>query len=163
LWLLARPSAFFRWEGRHAGTDVWLADAMRGCDTRNQSWQTGNLHWSGRAGHRSTRITCGYYRTRASQVGGRPFNAQDLKQNFFAVRETCRIWRPARTTIATSRTSSLRCKRFSWGFQETWPVPIAVSILGLIFQLQRSTGQYSCSIPRSCVATKPTLLVAIWR
>src|SRR5438477_3427568 len=31
----------------------------------------------GRAGHRSTRISCGYYRTRASQVGGCPFNAQD--------------------------------------------------------------------------------------
>jgi len=39
----------------------------------------------GRAGHRSTRITCGYYRTRASQVDGRPFNAQDPKQNCFAV------------------------------------------------------------------------------
>src|SRR5207237_7308921 len=40
----------------------------------------------GRAGHRSTRITCGYYRTRASQVGGCPFSAQDLEQNFHAVR-----------------------------------------------------------------------------
>src|SRR3989441_12573642 len=43
------------------------------------------LHRCGRAGHRSTRITCGYYRTRASQVGGCPFSAQDLEQNFFAV------------------------------------------------------------------------------
>ena len=34
---------------------------------------------------RSTRITCGYYRTRALQVGGCPFSAQDLEQNFFAV------------------------------------------------------------------------------
>src|SRR6266404_6495601 len=40
----------------------------------------------GRAGHRSTRITCGYYRTRASQVGGCPFNAQDPEQDFHAVR-----------------------------------------------------------------------------
>src|SRR6266702_6732538 len=32
-----------------------------------------------------TRITCGYYRTRASQVGGCPFNAQDPEQNCFAV------------------------------------------------------------------------------
>ena len=39
----------------------------------------------GRAGHRSTRISCGYYRTRASQIGGRPFNAQELEQIFFAV------------------------------------------------------------------------------
>src|SRR5205807_4675268 len=37
-------------------------------------------------GHRSTRITCGYSRTRASQVGGCPFNAQELEQNYFAVR-----------------------------------------------------------------------------
>src|SRR5438552_1524308 len=45
----------------------------------------------------------------------------------------------------------------------TLPVPIAVSILGLIFQLQRSTGQYSCSVPRPCVATRQTLLhVATW-
>ena len=42
----------------------------------------------GRAGHRSTRITCGYYRTRASQVGGCPFNAQDPEQDFHAVRAT---------------------------------------------------------------------------
>jgi len=47
--------------------------------------KAGNLHRGGRAGHRSTRITCGYYRTRASQVGGCPFSAQDLEQNFFAV------------------------------------------------------------------------------
>src|SRR2546425_7613373 len=48
------------------------------------------LHRCGRAGHRSTRITCGYYRTRASQVGGRPFNAQDPEQDFHAVRgNTC--------------------------------------------------------------------------
>ena len=40
-------------------------------------------------------------------------------------------------------------------------MPIAVSILGLISQLQRSNGRYSCSVPRSCVATKPTLLVAV--
>src|SRR5881392_835611 len=40
----------------------------------------------GRAGHRSTRTTSGYYRTRASQVGGRPFNAQDPEQDFHAVR-----------------------------------------------------------------------------
>ncbi len=26
-----------------------------------------------------------YYRTRASQIGGRPFNAQDPEQDFFAV------------------------------------------------------------------------------
>src|SRR5207253_3705744 len=41
----------------------------------------------GRAGHRSTRITCGYYRTRASQIGGHPFHAQDFEQNLFAIRE----------------------------------------------------------------------------
>ena len=42
-------------------------------------------------------------------------------------------------------------------------MPIAVSILGLISQLQRSNGQYSCSVPRPCVATRQTLLhVATW-
>src|SRR5439155_6508552 len=44
------------------------------------------LHRCGRAGHYSTRITCGYYRTRASQIGGHPFNAQEFEQNCFAVR-----------------------------------------------------------------------------
>src|SRR5207244_10809606 len=60
--------------------------AVRASDTRNQSSQTGNSHLSGRAGHLSTRTTSGYYRTRASQVGGRPFNAQDPEQDFHAVR-----------------------------------------------------------------------------
>src|SRR5438552_17643875 len=48
--------------------------------------KAGNLNRGGRAGHRSTRISCGYYRTRASQVGGCPFNAQDPEQDFHAVR-----------------------------------------------------------------------------
>src|SRR5437867_2959101 len=67
---------------------------------------SGNLHSSGRAGHRSTRITCGYYRTRASQVGGRPFNAQDLKQNFFAVEGDNR--RLKGVTACTTRTIRLK-------------------------------------------------------
>src|SRR5438552_5853518 len=64
--------------------------------------KAGNLHRGGRAGHRSTRITCGYYRTRASQVEGCPFNAQEFDQNCFVARETCRIRRsitPWTTTI----------------------------------------------------------------
>src|SRR6266704_1964349 len=47
---------------------------------------TDKLHRGGRASHRSTRIICGYYTSRASQVGGRPFSAQELEQNCFAVR-----------------------------------------------------------------------------
>ncbi len=49
------------------------------------------LHRGGRAGHRATRITCGYYRTRTSQVGRRPFNAQEFEQNCFVARETGRM------------------------------------------------------------------------
>ena len=47
---------------------------------------------AGRAGHRSTRVACGCYSTRTSQVGGCLFNAQEFEQNRFIAKKAVSVF-----------------------------------------------------------------------